>query len=59
MDMLNPQMVVKAAQRLKKLKQLECYDPNNLESRPTQDQERVLRDIQEISHRFVTSGNQS
>jgi phage terminase large subunit-like protein len=59
MDMLNPQMVVKAAQRLKKLKQLECYDPNNLESRPTQDQEKVLRDIQEISHRFVTSGNQS
>lgn len=56
---VNPQLLIDAVQRYKRLQVLECYDPINPDSRPTPAQLEVLRDINHISHRYVTSGNQS
>lgn len=47
-----------AAERYKSLALQECFDPVNLESRPTAQQLQVLSDIGKIDHRYVTAGNQ-
>lgn len=52
-------LIAKAFLRYKELAIRECFDPVNLESRPTPKQLEVLADINRIQHRYVTSGNQS
>lgn len=37
---------------------LECYDPVNPESRPTEPQEEILKDFGRIRHQYVVAGNQ-
>lgn len=55
---VNPKQLLAAAERLAHLKRLECFDPNNLDSKPTPAQLEVLRDAGTIKHRYTTSGNQ-
>lgn len=48
-----------ALKRLQTLERQRCYDPFNLQSRPTEQQEGILRDIAKVRHRYVMGGNQS
>ena len=55
----NPDILVRAAARLHKLKLLECFDPINVSSTPTPAQLAVMQDAGSVTARFVTAGNQS
>lgn len=48
-----------AASRLKKLSVLKCFDPANLDSRPTKTQQEFLNDIDSVTYRYALGGNQS
>lgn len=52
-------LLAAAINRLHRMKMAECFDSINTDSRPTDKQLQVLRDINTISHRYVTAGNQS
>lgn len=45
--------------RLRELSLQECFDPSQLESRPTATQQIILDDIASIQYRWVLGGNQS
>jgi phage terminase large subunit-like protein len=45
--------------RYRKLLLRECFDASNLQSKPTAAQLECLKDINTISHRYVTAGNQA
>ena len=47
-----------ALNRLETLKRKKCFDPMVLDSKPTQDQLKVLQDARNIQHRYVLGGNQ-
>jgi phage terminase large subunit-like protein len=51
-------MILKVAERLRKIELGECFDPITPGSRPTAAQLEVLKDAGEVPSRFVTSGNQ-
>ena len=53
------QILAAALRRLEKLRVIECFDPNNLESRPTESQSEVLDDLGSIRYRYALGGNQS
>jgi phage terminase large subunit-like protein len=46
-------------QRLQALQRAECFDPVDPASKPTERQLECLKDINRISHRYVTAGNQA
>jgi hypothetical protein len=53
------QLLALAAARYRQLALKECYDPVDLNSRPTAAQLACLQDINRIRHRYVTAGNQA
>lgn len=54
----NNQLLALAADRLRRLKLAECFDPLNLNSRPTPAQQEVIDEFGKIRHQYVTAGNQ-
>jgi phage terminase large subunit-like protein len=56
---IKPGQLYAAAKRLETLKRQECFDPSNLDSTPTPAQLEVLKDIKDVSHRYINAGNQS
>lgn len=54
----NDKQVAAAIRRLNAMKLRECFNPDDLESRPTPQQMEVLKDTH-VLHRFVVAGNRS
>lgn len=48
-----------ALNRLETLKRKKCFDPLDLDSRPTETQQKVFEDAATVPHRYVLGGNQS
>lgn len=53
------QNIETAIEKLKSLERQNCFDAFNLDSRPTEKQLSVFRDIAKVSCRYVVAGNQS
>lgn len=47
-----------ALQKLALLERQECFDPNDLTSRPTESQQRVISDFGIVPQQFIRAGNQ-
>lgn len=56
---MSDKLMAAAISRLEKLQRAECFDPSDLDSRPTDAQQSVLDDLGKIQYRYVTAGNQS
>lgn len=52
-------VLASAVRRYRRLRMLECFDPIDLESRPTPVQQDVLESVHKIQYRYVVAGNQS
>lgn len=52
-------LLAAATARYRQLSLQECFDPVNLDSRPTAKQLECLRDVGKVPHRYVTAGNQA
>lgn len=52
-------MIAAAIRQLNSIKLDECFDANNLDSLPTDDQLEVFKDINTVQFRFARGGNQS
>lgn len=52
-------LIAAAHRRLERLKVTECFDPRDLNSRPTDSQGEVLDDLGSVQYRYVLGGNQS
>lgn len=52
-------LLAAAAKRLRSLEVAKCFDPIDPDSRPTPDQLAILNDLDKISSRYVTAGNQT
>lgn len=60
MDRAEEQRILAAAiRRRDRLALNKAFDANDPESRPTENQLKVIKDLEHISHRYVTAGNQS
>jgi hypothetical protein len=51
-------LIAAALRRMQSLKLDECFDANNVESVPTDDQLEVFKDISKVNHRYCRGGNQ-
>lgn len=51
-------LIAAALRRLELLKRQEAFDPNNLESRPTEKQAEVIRDFGKVRHQYIRAGSQ-
>jgi hypothetical protein len=51
-------LIAAALRRMQSLKLDECFDANNIESVPTEDQLEVFKDISKVNHRYCRGGNQ-
>ena len=52
-------LIAAAIERLNKLKLTECFDSNDLDSRPTYMQQTILDSIDDFKFRWIIAGNQS
>lgn len=52
-------LLAAALKRLERLKTVDCFDPIDLDSRPTEKQIEVLEGINHYKHRYVRAGNQT
>lgn len=51
-------LLAAALKKLEQQKRDQCFDPVNMDTRPTEAQQAVLDDLGSISHRYVVAGNQ-
>ena len=56
---LDPRMLAAAAARAERQRLVECFDSNDLMSRPSEKQWEIMRDIEKIRVRFLIAGNQT
>ena len=48
-----------AIKRFTAIKRAKCFDPYDLDSRPTPEQDTILKEIGQYAHRYLIGGNQS
>lgn len=51
-------LIAAAVRRLERMKIAECFDPIDLDSRPTDPQQAIFDGILEYKHRYIRAGNQ-
>jgi len=59
MSTIDLKLVASAAARLERMKLAQCFDSNDLDSRPGPVQQLILNDIEKIRVRFLVASNQS
>lgn len=59
MTQLTPEMLAKAAERYRRLQLADCFDPNNLATKPTIAQDELFREFGTIRKQWIVAGNQS
>lgn len=56
---LSPEMLAFAAERYRRLQLVDCFDPNNFQSKPTEPQLTLFKEFGKIRKQYIVAGNQS
>jgi len=59
MTKLTPEMLAFAAERYRRLRLVECFDPNNLDAKATEAQSELFQEFGKVRKQWIVAGNQS